>query len=74
MHQELRHQVKIHRISEKLNKGIKICIFPPPLLLVENKSRKTTKTCYTGKEKKSSPSMQGKGKLDPRERGLMIPR
>jgi hypothetical protein len=41
MHQELRRQEKIHKISEKLNKGIKICII----------SRKTTKTCYTGKEK-----------------------
>jgi hypothetical protein len=53
MHQELRRQVKIHRISEKLNKGIKISIFlpPTPFFLVENKSRKTTKTCYTRKEK-----------------------
>jgi hypothetical protein len=31
MHQELRHQVKVHKISEKLNKRIKICIFLPPL-------------------------------------------
>jgi hypothetical protein len=30
MHQELRHQVKIHWISEKLSKGIKLCIFLPP--------------------------------------------
>jgi hypothetical protein len=52
MHQELRRQEKIHKISEKLNKGIKICIIlPPPLFFFENKSRKTTKTCYTGKEK-----------------------
>jgi hypothetical protein len=50
MHQELRHQVKIHKIFEKLNKGINICIFLP-LFFVENKSRKTTKTCYIGKEK-----------------------
>jgi hypothetical protein len=27
MHQELRHQVKIHKISEKLNIGINICNF-----------------------------------------------
>jgi hypothetical protein len=51
MYQELRHQVKIHKISEKLNKGIKICIFLA-FFFVENKSRKTTKTCYTRKEKK----------------------
>jgi hypothetical protein len=49
----LRHQVKIHKIFEKLNKGIKICIFlPPPPFFVENESRKTTKTYYIGKEKK----------------------
>jgi lactam utilization protein B len=34
MHQELRHQVKIHKISEKLKLGINVCIFvslsPPP--------------------------------------------
>jgi hypothetical protein len=36
MHQELRHQVKIHKISEKLKTRINICIFPPPPFFVEN--------------------------------------
>jgi hypothetical protein len=27
MHQELRHQVKIHKISKKLKLGINVCIF-----------------------------------------------
>jgi len=45
---------------------------PPPPFFVENKSRKTKKTCYTGKEK-SSPIMKGKGKPNLRERGLTIP-
>jgi hypothetical protein len=45
MHQELRHQVKIHKISEKLNTGINICIFlsPPPiyfLKIIKNKRGK----------------------------------
>jgi hypothetical protein len=35
------------------------------------KTEKTTKTCFTGKEK-SSPSIQGKGKPHLRERGLTI--
>jgi hypothetical protein len=64
MHQELRRQVKIHRISEKLNKGIKISIFLHPTPGVWGES----------KREKSSPSMQGKGKLDLREKGLTIPR
>jgi hypothetical protein len=45
----------------------------PPFFFLENKSIKTTKICYTGKEK-SSPSMYGKGKLDLREIGLPLPR
>jgi hypothetical protein len=47
MHQELRHQVKIHKISEKLNTGINICIFLPFFF---QKKGKTTKTCLHKEE------------------------
>jgi hypothetical protein len=47
MHEQLRHQVKIHKISEKLNTGINICIFLPPPF---QKKGKTTKTCLHKKE------------------------
>jgi hypothetical protein len=60
MHQELRHQVKIHKISEKLNIGINICIFLPLFFkkkIKKNKSGKTTKTCLKGKEHMSRQSM-----------------
>jgi len=56
MHQELRHQVKIHMISEKLNKGIKICIFLPPalfFLLFKIKVEKQQKHAAYEKEKKN---------------------
>jgi lactam utilization protein B len=52
MHQELRHQVKIHKISEKLNTGINICIFPPPLL-----KKKNNKNMLTQRRRQFSPSM-----------------
>jgi len=45
---------KKHRISEKLNKEKYLHLSTPffVVVVVENKSKKTTKTCYTGKEKK----------------------
>jgi hypothetical protein len=49
MQQELRYQVKIHRISEKLNKGIKICIFPF-FLWKKNSKRKQQKHANNEKE------------------------
>jgi hypothetical protein len=51
MHQELRHQVKIHRISEKLNKGIKFCISLPFFFLLKIKAEKQQK--HVTQEKKN---------------------
>jgi len=57
MHQKLRHQVKIHKIS------------------IEKKKKKiNNKNMQHRKRKKYSPSIQGKGKPDLRERCLTIPR
>jgi hypothetical protein len=50
MHQELRHQVKIHKISEKLNTGINLCIFLPLFFFSKKKNEKTTKTCLHREE------------------------
>jgi len=60
MHQELRHQLNIHKILEKLYKGtIKIYILPlPPFFFFKKEKTKTTKTCLKGKEHMSRQSMQ----------------
>jgi hypothetical protein len=52
MYQELRHQVKIHKISEKLKTGINIRKFlsPPPPPFKEKKKAKQQKHAYTEKK------------------------
>jgi hypothetical protein len=59
MYKELRHQVKIHRISEKLNKGIKICIYPPlsPIIFSLKKKENNENMLIMKRKKKSSPSL-----------------
>jgi hypothetical protein len=54
MHEQLRNQVKIHKISEKLNTGINICIFLPPPL---SEKGKNNKNMLTQKRRQFSPSM-----------------
>jgi hypothetical protein len=52
MHQELKHQVKIHKIFEKLKTRINICIFlpPPPFFFVENNKIEKKQGHAYGKE------------------------
>jgi hypothetical protein len=57
MHQELRHQVKIHKISEKLNTGINLCIFLPLFFFSKKKKRKNNKNMLTQRRRQFSPSM-----------------
>jgi len=60
MHQELRHQVKIHKISEKLNTGINICNFLPPFFFfffLKGKKQKNNKNMLTQRRRQFSPSM-----------------
>jgi len=57
MHQELRHQVKIHKISEKLNTGINLCIFLPLFFFSKKKKRKKNKNMLTQRRRQFSPSM-----------------
>jgi hypothetical protein len=73
MYKELRHQVKIHRISEKLNKGIKICIFQH-ISTFFFYLKKKVKHANNEKKKKIESKLVGKDKPDLRERGLTIPR
>jgi hypothetical protein len=62
MHQELRHQVKIHKIYEKLNTRINICNFLLLfffffLVLLKNKRQKQQRHASKGKEHTSKQSM-----------------
>jgi len=58
MHQELSHQVKIHKISEKLNTRINICIFLPLFFFFfYQKKGKNNKNMITQRRRQFSPSM-----------------
>jgi hypothetical protein len=51
MHQELRYQVKTHKISEKLKLWINVCIFLPPIFFKKKiKRRKKNKNMLHNKE------------------------
>jgi hypothetical protein len=60
MHQELRHQVKIHKISEKLNIYKKRYFLPQTFFFFFNKNKKKKKKNNNKNmlhRKKSNPSM-----------------
>jgi hypothetical protein len=52
-HRELSKYINIHEIAENFSRNL--ASNPPIFFLVENKNRKTTKTCYT--KKQFNPSM-----------------